>query len=444
MLAKSKSPILLLLLISTSVSVSQPLAVNKAHLLALTEELKFEGDSIAVVDIYSNYPAYEPVDAKGEGFACVDDAARAAVFFMRYNEVYGKSEDERIIRGLINFVLRMQTSDGRFYNFLQRSGGEIQINESGRTSYACFGWWAARAIWALGEASTYFKKGNHEMYLKVASAAERSLPQLDSILTNYDRLDSLGYPTWLLYNDGGDAASELVLGLNRLYSATGDKRYLKMSGEFCDGMMRLQSGSRRTPPYSVFLSNHDGWHGWANSQSAAILEYSRLANDRSVAEKALQELESFFPRWAGSLFFRSCDRTGRNLDYSSQIAYAIQPAVSAAAEAFEITHDRRFKTLASILASWFLGNNTAKTGFYNSGSGICFDGTEDSLRVNRNSGAESTIEALLTMVDLKRLGADFKSIKLISRPSFDAERYIYEIDGRKVSFKMNATGFSIQ
>ena len=40
---------------------------------------------------------------------------------------------------------------------------------------------------------------------------------------------------------------------------------------------------------------------------------------------------------------------------------------------------------------------------YDSTNGRCFDGIRDSATLNRNSGAESTIEALATMVEVDQL-----------------------------------------
>ena len=54
--------------------------VNTAHLDKLYIPVTFPGNvNAAGVFIYSQYPDYHPVDAGGEGFACVDDVARAAL-----------------------------------------------------------------------------------------------------------------------------------------------------------------------------------------------------------------------------------------------------------------------------------------------------------------------------------------------------------------------------
>ena len=146
--------VLVLILTCASLAIaSGPYQVNLGHLLSLVQEVKLDGEEVSVVDIYADYPTYKPVVAKGEGFACVDDAARAAVLLIRYNEVFEKHENDVIIDGLLKFLMRMQTKDGYFYNFVKNDAGTIEINTDGRTSVASFGWWAARALWALGEAA---------------------------------------------------------------------------------------------------------------------------------------------------------------------------------------------------------------------------------------------------------------------------------------------------
>ena len=71
--------------------------------------------------------------------------------------------------------------------------------------------------------------------------------------------------------------------------------------------------------------------------------------------------------------------------------------VSAAAEAYRLSNDDKYADIAGHLAAWFLGANDANKIMYSVTTGRCFDGIQSSSSVNLNSGAESTIEALLTM-----------------------------------------------
>ena len=80
-----------------------------------------------------------------------------------------------------------------------------------------------------------------------------------------------------------------------------------------------------------------------------------------------------------------------------QIAYGIRPIVYACLEAYDITKDKKYVDMAQKVASWLAGNNTAGQQMYDPSTGRCFDGIGPEKEVNMNSGAESTIEALLIL-----------------------------------------------
>jgi hypothetical protein len=56
--------------------------------------------------------------------------------------------------------------------------------------------------------------------------------------------------------------------------------------------------------------------------------------------------------------------------------------------------------LAGIVAAWYFGANPAGVPMYDPATGRTFDGISGSGEVNRNSGAESTIHGLLSMIAL--------------------------------------------
>jgi hypothetical protein len=80
-----------------------------------------------------------------------------------------------------------------------------------------------------------------------------------------------------------------------------------------------------------------------------------------------------------------------------QIAYGVRPMVFAAIEAYRLTNQEKYADIAGHLAAWFLGANDAATNIYSLTTGRCYDGITSASNVNRNAGAESTIEALLTL-----------------------------------------------
>ena len=62
-----------------------------------------------------------------------------------------------------------------------------------------------------------------------------------------------------------------------------------------------------------------------------------------------------------------------------------------------MTNDSVYAIKAGEIASWFFGYNIVNQQIYFNSTGICYDGINSETSVNKNSGAESTIEALLAL-----------------------------------------------
>lgn len=77
-----------------------------------------------------------------------------------------------------------------------------------------------------------------------------------------------------------------------------------------------------------------------------------------------------------------------------QIAYGLGSSFKGIAHLSAITGNSNYGALASKTLDLFAGKNRAKTKMYDPETGRYFDGINDPSNVNRNSTAESTIEAL--------------------------------------------------
>jgi len=75
----------------------------------------------------------------------------------------------------------------------------------------------------------------------------------------------------------------------------------------------------------------------------------------------------------------------------------------ACARAFDITDDPSWRDVVTATWAWFTGENDASTAMFDPGSGAGFDGLERDGR-NENRGAESTLAALSTYQQARRLG----------------------------------------
>jgi hypothetical protein len=378
--------------------------VSFKHLDHLTEHVVVASDSVAIVHVYANYPDYDWVDAKEsgpEGIACVDDAARAAVVCLRDYELHGHRESLDRARPLLRFILAMQTADGKFYNFVLQ---DRTINREGKTSFTSFGWWAARGVWACGTGYRIFKDVDTLFASRLRAAVERSLPQVDQMLATYGQQEkegSFAMPRWLLYESGADASSELLLGLIEYERAAPSSRVQKMIRQIADGFMLMQDGDAATFPYGAHRSWRTFVHLWGNAQVQGLATAGQLFGDKAMLASAQRSTRGFFTRVVCNGMFKEWDlRVPDGKKEFDQIAYGVRPIVTGCLRMYDASGDTDYLRLAGLAASWLFGNNAAGKPMYDTLSGRCFDGIRDSSTLNLNAGAESTIEALYSMVEL--------------------------------------------
>jgi hypothetical protein len=83
----------------------------------------------------------------------------------------------------------------------------------------------------------------------------------------------------------------------------------------------------------------------------------------------------------------------------SQIAYGNETTVDGLLAVGTATGDDVFRRWAGIAAGWLFGNNPAGVPMYQPDTGVVFDGINGDGTINHNSGAESTIEGLLSLMN---------------------------------------------
>ena len=134
-------------------AAATPLSLQYDHLRHLSLTATMNGRSVRAIALYANAPAYRPTGSPArdgyEGIASVDDAARAAVLYLHAYEETREARFRDDARGLLQFIASMEQGDGEFLNFIDASG---QPNRSAPSSRKSMSYWAARSIWALGEA----------------------------------------------------------------------------------------------------------------------------------------------------------------------------------------------------------------------------------------------------------------------------------------------------
>lgn len=391
--------------------------VNTSHLDSLYEEINVDGRVMGIIHIYSDYPGYNWISDDDEGAACVDDASRAAVFYLKMYDL--KKDSAALLKAerLMEFLLHMQSDNGFFYNFIF---DDHSINRTHKNSVSEASWWSWRAMWALSEGYNVLKNVNAELAARIDkslaaafSATEKSFPQEEKTAI----VHGIKIPEWLPSGSASDQAAVLLLAMENRYEQTKDPSILQYASRLCDGILMLQKGGSEESPYGAILSWQNVWHAYGSSQSYALLKASRILKRTDIRDAALKEIKFFYDFLLQKNFLSGFEIQKDSSGFSfikeekySQIAYGIRPMIFASLEAFSLTNDSLYFSKAVKLAGWFFGNNPAGAQMYNPLSGICFDGINSPQEINLNSGAESTIEALLSMQVLEQYGLTQKDL----------------------------------
>jgi hypothetical protein len=372
------------------------------HLDHLTEQIRLGSDSVAIVHIYSEFPDYGWVDAAEEGIACVDDVARAAVLYLRHYQIFRDPASLEKARSYLRFVLFMQRSDGSFYNFLLGNG---QINRTGPTSRASFGWWAVRAYEAIALGFRVFASRDSLFANRLKEAFMRCRNPLARILSRkgeWKEWQGRRYPAWLVNETAADASAVMLQALTLFLLQQPDDWLKGAASSLAEGIRAMQLGPKSRYP-GAFLSYRGIWHAWGNSQAYALAQFARLSGDSLALRAAEREVRSFLPVLLLENWFAEYRIAEDRVIRYPQIAYGVRCAALGALAVFRATGKVKYARLAGLLASWLTGNNPARHPMYDPSTGRGFDGINSPDDINRNAGAESTIEALRTLLEIQAI-----------------------------------------
>lgn len=385
--------------------------VNTSHLDALYEEINIDDNTMGIIHIYSDYPDYGWTGDEDEGIACVDDASRAVIFYIKNYMVTRDTNCLKKSERLIAFILYMQSENGFFYNFVFENH---TINKIHKNSIAKPDWWSWRAMWALSEFYKTMKKADPVLRERASHALSKAVNAIKKSFSkekNIKNLNGIKFPAWLPSGSAADQAGVLVLALVNYFNEVKDTSLVDYINNLCDGILLMQKGNTSDIPYMAFLSWQNIWHAYGNIQSFALLKASETLNRQELKKAALNEINYFYnylikANFPSSFEIEKDDGTFRFSKVSTfpQIAYNFRPMIFACLEAFVITGDSAYKLKAAEISGWYYGRNTAGIKMYDPLTGRCFDGINSEKSVNLNSGAESTIEALLSIQMLEQFG----------------------------------------
>ncbi|PSU14417.1 sugar phosphotransferase [Photobacterium gaetbulicola] len=177
-----------------------------------------------------------------------------------------------------------------------------------------------------------------------------------------------------------------------------------MMRSLAEGIMVMQINDVESEMYGVLLSWKNLWHGYGNSQAYALLEAGMTLQERDFVKAAFIELDHFHPYLLEQehLNWFSVKKEDDKFEFIekhqfAQIAYAVRPIIYSNIRAYQISRDKRYIEQAVEFVMWFFKQNPAAAEMYDKNTGRGYDGIDSKDKYNRNAGAESTIEALLSI-----------------------------------------------
>jgi hypothetical protein len=348
--------------------------------------------------------AYDPAtDTYGQGAFNADDVSRAAVVYLRHWQQTGTAGSREAAYQLLRGLTYLQTATGpdagNVVLWMQPDGTlhpSADPPELPDPSDSADSYWLARTLWALGEGYAAFAPVDPEFAAFLGGRFRLALGAVErQPLSRYGqwlRIDGERAPAWLIAG-GADATGEALLGLSAYVSATGDDRARRVRDRLAEGVEAMRAGTPYAWPYGAILPwtlSRAVWHAWGGLAPAG------LAAAGGARTAVLSDAASFTPHllvaggpengWLPA----PVERT--------QIAYGAHSRVESLLRASDVYGRPGLADLAGIAAGWFFGDNPAGTAMYDPATGRTYDGVAGNGDVNRNSGAESTIHGLLTML----------------------------------------------
>lgn len=341
-----------------------------------------------------------------QGAFNADDIARAAVVFVRdwiaTGDARSRDDARDVLRGLAYLQTVSGPDAGRVVLWQQQDGtlnpSAIPV-ELPDPSDSAESYWLARTVWAFGEGYAAFRNEDaafagfllDRLHLCLDALERESLSRAGQwVLSDGRRL-----PAWLIAG-GADATAEAMLGLASAAGA-GDDRSRTALETYGEGVAAMATDPRVGWPFGAVLpwtGSLGFWHAWGAAAPEALGRAGTVLGRQAWTAAAVADAARFTPQ---VLATGGPHNAWAPLPAEAQIAYGAHGRVAGAVQAAASGGDG-LRVLAGLAAGWFFGANTANVATYDPATGVTFDGVETDGRVNRNSGAESTIHGLLTML----------------------------------------------
>lgn len=214
----------------------------------------------------------------------------------------------------------------------------------------------------------------------------------------FNTADGVRVPAWLIAG-GADASAEAVLGLSAYAQREpNDPVATQALLQLSEGIALMSSGSTAQWPFGAIMpwvKSQSLWHAWGGMAPAALASAAPVLRRPDLLEAAVRDAAQFTPQL---LVSGGAHNAWSPTPGESQIAYGVDSRLQGLVATAAASGAPGLLELAAVAASWYFGANKSGRPAYNPATGAAVDGIEPDGRVNPNSGAESTIHALLSML----------------------------------------------
>jgi multiple sugar transport system substrate-binding protein len=271
---------------------------------------------------------------------------------------------------LLAFVVSMEQGDGEYVNFVDARG---RLNRDAPSSKKSMSYWAARSLWALGEAERVLGNADSVQLEALRPVLDRTVKRL-AVEIDAGRL--IGGST--------TATSEALLGLLALERAEPSNAVASLAARTASLLIEQPEAS---------------WHAWGARSTEALATAAIVLGRPEFAAAARKEADGLWSRFLLAGQAASLVSPDGTAIWFPQIAYGLGPIVEGYLALADATGDSRYAVYAGLTAAWFTGSNPAGVPMYDAKTGRTFDGIDgpSPVKLNRNAGAESTIESLLAL-----------------------------------------------
>jgi glycosyltransferase involved in cell wall biosynthesis len=308
----------------------------------------------------------------------IDDNARALIAVTKHYQLTGDITDLILIETYLNFIVFCQQEDGSFLNYVDIEGNFLEKNKDENLEDA-----NGRAIWALGEFSSYVHLFD-SFHIKMAEHA---------LIKSLKHITSLRSPR---------AMSFVIKSLYHYNANKNEVRVKQLIAKLADDLV------------SKFIRISDGKWNWfedyltyGNSVLPEAMLYAHLSTKSQIYKEVAQKSFDFLL----SIIFKKnqikvISNQGWHIRGKVANKFGEQPidvayTVMALDLFYEVFQDKKYVDKIPIAYNWFLGKNHLHQIIYNPCTGGCYDGLEENY-VNLNQGAESTVSYLLARLTIEK------------------------------------------